>query len=35
MRMIGECEHGRVADCRVIEVLADHDQCLHDEHLSP
>lgn len=29
-RMIGECGHGRVADCRVIESLADHGQCLHE-----
>lgn len=29
-RMIGECRHGRVADCRVIESLADHGHCLHD-----
>ncbi len=25
-----ECEHGSVADCRVIEVLGDHGQCLGD-----
>lgn len=31
-RMIGECEHGRVCDCRVIQVLADHGQCEHDRH---
>lgn len=31
-RMTEECAHGRVADCRVIEVLADHDHCLHDRH---
>jgi hypothetical protein len=24
-RMIQECTHGRVAECRVIEVLADHE----------
>jgi len=22
--------HGKVAECRVIEVLSDHDQCEHD-----
>lgn len=27
-RMISECSHGRVGDCRVIEILADHDRCL-------
>ena len=29
-RMIVQCRGGRVADCRVIEVLADHTQCLAD-----
>ncbi len=29
-RMISECSHGRVGDCRVIEILADHDHCLAD-----
>jgi DNA-binding transcriptional MerR regulator len=29
-RMIGECSHGRIADCRVIESLADHGRCLHE-----
>jgi DNA-binding transcriptional MerR regulator len=31
-RMTEECAHGRVADCRVIEVLADHGQCAHAAH---
>lgn len=26
-RMIGECNHGRVSHCRVIEVLSDHRHC--------
>lgn len=26
-RMIGECGHGRVSHCRVIEVLSDHRHC--------
>lgn len=30
-RMISQCEGGQVRDCRVIEVLGDHEQCL-DEH---
>jgi DNA-binding transcriptional MerR regulator len=30
--MIKGCGHGYVADCRVIEVLADHGQCVHDRH---
>jgi DNA-binding transcriptional MerR regulator len=33
-RMIGICGHGKVAECRVIQVLADHthEQCLHRGH---
>ena len=30
MRMIGECGHGRVSHCRVIEVLSDHRHCASD-----
>lgn len=26
-RMVKECAHGRVCECRVIEVLADHAEC--------
>ncbi|WP_423067854.1 MerR family transcriptional regulator [Devosia sp. CN2-171] len=26
-RMVDECHHGRICDCRIIEVLADHSQC--------
>lgn len=29
-RMIEECSGGRVAECRVIEVLRDHTECLTD-----
>lgn len=31
-RMVGECSHGRVAECRVIEVLADHGACRFHAH---
>jgi DNA-binding transcriptional MerR regulator len=31
-RMVTGCEHGRVDECRVIEILADHDKCLHEHH---
>ncbi|MCX5497526.1 helix-turn-helix domain-containing protein [Kaistia dalseonensis] len=31
-RMVDEGEHGRVAQCRVIEVLGDHAACLHERH---
>ena len=32
-RMVHECSGGRSADCRVLEVLRDHSDCLteHDE----
>lgn len=30
-RMVVECGHGRVCDCRVIEVLSDHGLC-HTSH---
>jgi DNA-binding transcriptional MerR regulator len=30
-RMVEECGHGRVCDCRVIEVLSDHRLC-HTAH---
>ena len=30
--MIDGCSHGKLAECRVIEVLADHGQCICPEH---
>ena len=30
--MIEGCRHGKVCECRVIEVLADHSQCEHPSH---
>jgi DNA-binding transcriptional MerR regulator len=30
--MIDGCKHNRIAECRVIEVLADHGKCAHIEH---
>lgn len=30
--MIESCRHGKIAACRVIEVLADHGQCMHPRH---
>ena len=35
VRMIGHCAHGRIAECRVIEVLGDHGLCAHDHHGTP
>lgn len=34
VRMVDECGHGRVGECRVIEVLADHShtRCIQDGH---
>jgi hypothetical protein len=29
-RMLDECSHHRVSDCRVIEVLSDHRHCAAD-----
>jgi DNA-binding transcriptional MerR regulator len=29
-RMLDECGQGRVAECRIIEILADHAECSHD-----
>jgi DNA-binding transcriptional MerR regulator len=29
-RMVEECSHGRVGQCRVIEVLKDHRHCSHE-----
>jgi Cu(I)-responsive transcriptional regulator len=33
-RMIRECGADRVADCRILEVLRDHEECLAD-HRGP
>lgn len=31
-RMVTSCSHGKVADCRVINVLADHALCCSHSH---
>jgi DNA-binding transcriptional MerR regulator len=31
-RMVDECHHGRVCECRIIEVIADHTKCRYDVH---
>ena len=31
-RMLAGCQSGHVADCRVIDTLADHSKCLSDSH---
>lgn len=30
--MIESCSQGQVADCRVIEILADHSRCTNSHH---
>ena len=32
--MLDQCTGGQVRECRVIEVLADHGECLSDRHRS-
>ena len=34
-RMIEQCKGGRVADCRIIEVLGNHSLCEAVDHISP
>lgn len=34
-RMVEQCKGGRIADCRVLEVLSDHNLCETEDHLSP
>jgi DNA-binding transcriptional MerR regulator len=28
--MLTSCHHGTVADCRIVEVLSDHEECAHE-----
>ncbi len=30
--MVDQCSGGHVRECRIIEVLADHGECLHERH---
>lgn len=32
-KMLEGCAHGRVDECRVIEVLSNHDECIHHQAL--
>lgn len=34
-RMVRQCNGGRICECRVIEVLADHSKCLTKHHAPP
>ncbi|WP_265502158.1 MerR family transcriptional regulator [Paracoccus beibuensis] len=31
-RMLDQCACGTISDCKVIEVLSDHQNCLHSDH---
>lgn len=31
-RMVEECGHGRICECRILEVIGDHGQCGHEAH---
>lgn len=31
-RMVDECSHGHVCECRVIQILGDHGECRHETH---
>ena len=31
-RMVVQCAHGTISDCRVIKVLGNHNLCLHHGH---
>lgn len=31
-RMVEQCQHGQVSDCRVIEILSDHTHCIDEAH---
>jgi DNA-binding transcriptional MerR regulator len=31
-QMIKACSKGRIAKCRVIDVLSHHEHCLHEQH---
>lgn len=34
-RMTESCSRGRIADCRIIEALQDHNQCHDQKHPGP
>jgi DNA-binding transcriptional MerR regulator len=31
-RMLDDCSHGAVSDCRILEVLGHHEFCQHETH---
>jgi DNA-binding transcriptional MerR regulator len=34
-RMLTQCAQGTISDCKVIEVLSNHENCLHASHGDP
>jgi hypothetical protein len=30
--MVDECGHGRICECRIVEVIGDHGRCGHETH---
>jgi DNA-binding transcriptional MerR regulator len=34
-RMVDECGHGRICECRIVEVIGDHSLCTDEMHLDP
>ena len=31
-RMVQECGHGRICECRIVEIIGDHGLCEHERH---
>jgi DNA-binding transcriptional MerR regulator len=31
-RMITQCGQGKIAECRILDALSNHEHCLHQEH---
>ena len=31
-RMVDECGHGRICECRIVEVIGDHGLCAYGKH---
>lgn len=31
-RMVDECGHGRICECRIVEIISDHGLCEHEKH---
>ncbi len=31
-RMVDECDHGKVCECKIVEIIGDHALCAHEAH---